>query len=185
MDLIPMKRLWAAGVLLLISHTVFASQRVSLPVTNLFKSPALESPVVSQALYGEKIRVLQTKPHWLYVETPDQYRGWVARSAVAQTDHYYKNSQPLTTANRQVHIYQTPSTAQHKPLLTLPFGVELAAQGSSLQGQQRWIEVKLLDGKKAWIQRGISTRGATIFRFHRWYAFFGPSRSPNKIDSDH
>jgi hypothetical protein len=47
------------------------------PVANMYAQPVADTEVVSQAIYGTNVGVVETRPGWLRVRTPDDYTGWV------------------------------------------------------------------------------------------------------------
>ena len=44
------------------------------PVANMYSSATTDADVVSQAIYGTTITVLQENNGWAQVQTPDQYK---------------------------------------------------------------------------------------------------------------
>ena len=51
------------------------------PVANMYAQPNDDAEVVSQAIYGTNMGVMETRPGWLRVRTPDDYIGWVPRES--------------------------------------------------------------------------------------------------------
>ena len=55
-------------------------QGVVLPaVENMYSGPDAGRDVVSQALLGQLVDVLEERDGFLHVQTPDGYRGWLPR----------------------------------------------------------------------------------------------------------
>jgi gamma-D-glutamyl-L-lysine dipeptidyl-peptidase len=50
------------------------------------------------------------------------------------------------------HLYREPSVTRHAPLLTVPFEskLEIIREASD----KRWLQVRLVDDRAAWVQRG-------------------------------
>ena len=139
---------------ILFSSFSSAEERVNKSVTNMYEHASEASSVVSQAKYAEKVTVLKEDSEWLFVRSNDQYEGWILRDNVAQMDDYFEESQMITTLSRETLIYSSDSVGKHKPLLKLPFGVELTAMDDPNKWGSRWIRIRLLDGGVGWVQRG-------------------------------
>lgn len=107
--------------------------------------PGKNFRVVSQALFGERVEVLK-KGEWSLIRTPDGYEGWVQSPPFDRSE--YRTD--VETSRLAAHLYEIPDT-EFGPLLTLPYG-----SGLSLiqEIDERWLEIELVDGKKAFIQRG-------------------------------
>lgn len=58
---------------------------VSLSVANMRRRPGHDEELVSQAILGTPVRVLEKRGGWLLVQTPDDYLGWVIDN-VGRTD---------------------------------------------------------------------------------------------------
>lgn len=55
---------------------------VALPVVNMYSSATETTDVVSQAILGSNVVVLEVKKKWATVRTSDQYTGWMPVSAL-------------------------------------------------------------------------------------------------------
>jgi gamma-D-glutamyl-L-lysine dipeptidyl-peptidase len=55
---------------------------VTISVANLRALPRHQSELKSQALLGEKLRILRERRIWLLIETLQGYRGWVERESL-------------------------------------------------------------------------------------------------------
>ena len=62
---------------------------VDISVCNLRRTPDYDAEMVSQALLGTPVHLLQTadKNGWPEVQTPDTYTGWVHKDAVTRLSH--------------------------------------------------------------------------------------------------
>ena len=47
------------------------------PVANMYSQPTEDAEVVSQAIYGTTVGLLEEQSGWVKVRTADQYSGWV------------------------------------------------------------------------------------------------------------
>jgi gamma-D-glutamyl-L-lysine dipeptidyl-peptidase len=154
-----------------LSSPLFSQVRwvAAQPVINMYSAPSLDADVVSQAIYGETIQ--QTTPKqssqaaegWMYIKTPDDYPGWVMRNQFLPLDeketYAGKDKHAITVLNRTANVYRENDVTQRAPLLTVPFETpleEISAEGN------RWLRVRLVDGRQAWIQSGdVQERGTT------------------------
>src|SRR5437588_12774260 len=50
---------------------------VAVPVANMYSRASDDSDVVSQAIYGSDVKVLEEASGWAKVRTPDDYTGWM------------------------------------------------------------------------------------------------------------
>ena len=50
---------------------------IQQPVANLFSKPTIDADVVSQAIHGWNVQILEEQPDWLKIRTPDEYTGWI------------------------------------------------------------------------------------------------------------
>ena len=130
---------------------------VVVPVADMYSKPDANSDVVSQAILGSNIITLQKKGKWLKVETADQYTGWVRKNAVRESRQPYAESgESVQVTSLFANVYRETDVTTHAPLLTLPFEsrVEVVAKSA---GEERWIQVRLPDGRTGWIQQGDVT----------------------------
>ena len=59
---------------------------VDVSVCNIRALPAHSAEMTSQAILGTPVHLLKKSGHWLYIQTPDHYLGWVDDDAIYQTD---------------------------------------------------------------------------------------------------
>jgi len=126
------------------------------PVANMYSAPSEDSDVVSQAISGTSAVLGEERDGWVKVKTPDDYPGWMQRDALRR---YSSGDHPYASAGKTVevsslfaNVYREPDVTKHAPVLVLPFEVKLEVKTENTDG--RWIEVRLPDGRAAWIQRG-------------------------------
>jgi hypothetical protein len=135
---------------------------VSQPVMNMYSGPSFEHDVTSQAIYGtnvEQIPANEAAPDgWVHIKTPDDYTGWVQRGGLlpldAKQNYAGSDKKVLNVINRGANVYRETDVTAHAPLLVLPFESALEIVGVPKKGGERWIEVRLVDGRHGWIQRG-------------------------------
>jgi len=129
---------------------------IAKPVVNMFSKPTAESDVVSQAIYGTDVLSLEQHGDWLKIRTADDYTGWVAAADMVPLKNgpYAPEDKAVQVAGVSVNIYREADVTRHAPLLKLPWEARLEAVPGS---DPRWLQVRLVDGQTAWVQRGDVT----------------------------
>jgi hypothetical protein len=129
---------------------------VNGPVVNLHSSPSPDSGVASQAIYGARVEQKSKKGSWVEVRTPDDYSGWVHKSGLKKQPK--ETPRPGTVVRVDTvaaHLYREADVTRHAPVLTLPYEAVLEV---AREVDDRWIEVRLVDGNSAFVQRGDVAR---------------------------
>ncbi len=148
--------------LLLCAATLSASDPntavVIIPVANMYSAATEESDVVSQAIYGSNLKVLEESSSWMKVQTNDEYSGWVPmqdmRPLQSASSGYATSGRVAQVSSLLANVYRETDVTLHRPLLTIPFEtrLEVIAQG---QGDDAdWFQVHLPDQRIGWIQAG-------------------------------
>jgi SH3-like domain-containing protein len=129
---------------------------VANPIVNMYSKPTSESDVVSQALYGTGVLSLQKQAGWYNISTADGYKGWVAAADLKSLDggSYAPEGRSVRVAGIDVNIYRDPDVTRHAPVLKLPWEARLELVPGKMDNSARWLQVKLVDGEMAWVQRG-------------------------------
>lgn len=137
-------------MLLMAMLAVVSGAVVNRPVVNMYSSSSTDADVVSQAIYGQSVDVVEDKGEWLRIRTPDDYTGWVLSAGLVRGRRYPEGAS-IQVGNLFAHIYREASVTKHAPLITVPFETRLEAQS---QPGEDWMPVRLVDGNRGWIQRG-------------------------------
>jgi cell wall-associated NlpC family hydrolase len=127
---------------------------------NMFRSATIDTDVVSQALLGENVKVLKQEKNaagedWCQIETPDTYQGWVVASSLRMLKPgekpYASAGKVFVVSALLANTYREPDVTAHKPAKVAPISavLEIAAERN-----QRWLEVVLPCGTKAFVQKG-------------------------------
>lgn len=117
-------------------------------VVDMRESPNHTSKVVSQAVYAEKIIIEKESDGWAHIATPDNYSGWVPSSCIINVKQPYHGT--LKISRLCAHVFGVRDT-EYGPILTLPYGAELELVDDQ---HARWNTISLLDGTKAYVQKG-------------------------------
>ncbi len=129
---------------------------VNSPVANLYIHPYEECEVISQVLYGWELRALHEHVYFRKIQTADGCEGWVSRKDLYVKKDPLMPSDPspiIKIVHNAAHVYAQPDVIKQKPLMTLPFEVFLEVIAEPDAENFRWIRVRLVDGRSAWIQR--------------------------------
>ena len=128
------------------------------PVANMYSAPSQDADVVSQAIFGASVVLVEEKGAWAKVRTADDYSGWMLLAALRRygaDDHAYASTGTVAQVeNPFANVYREPNVTKHQPVLTLPFAARLEVVAEPENDGGRWVEVRLPDGRTAWIQRG-------------------------------
>lgn len=135
---------------------------VSQPVANVYVKPSRQASVATQVIYGMTVTESRRQGSWLEVRTEDNYPGWMERKALRHRASAYARHGRLARIDAlAAHLYAEPDVTRRAPLLTVPFETRLEVIGERAEEEGRWLEVRLVDGAKAWLQRGDTTEDDT------------------------
>jgi len=126
---------------------------VLLPVANMYSKPSEDADVVSQAIYGSNVGVVERQEGWARIRTADDYTGWTPLSALLPGKAYAASGRVAEVASLFAHIYREASVTAHAPLLTVPFESRLEVVAEP-PDQARWLQVRLPDDRSGWVQAG-------------------------------
>ena len=128
---------------------------VVLPVANMYSAASEDSDVVSQAIYGANVGLLEDKDGWSRIRTPDDYTGWVPAACLRRTESPHAASGRVAEVRSLfAHLYREPDLTKHRPMLTAPFESRLEVVAEPETEEGRWLQLRLPDDRAAWVQRG-------------------------------
>src|SRR5579872_4597198 len=139
-------------VLLAISAAAKTSPHVVVvPVANMYSRPTEKSDVVSQAIYGSNVVLLQARGEWSRIQTSDRYKGWTPSRYLRILligDGYATVEPTVQVESLFANIYSEPDVTKHKPVVTIPFEskLELIPEDTSKPNKQHhegWLQVRL------------------------------------------
>ena len=122
---------------------------VNLSVANMRRTPDFDAEMVTQALLGTPVHVLQ-KDYWAEIETPDGYRGWVHPVGIRLLS---KEEYSAWNASEKVVVTALSGTVREK-------ASEKSATVSDLAGGDRlrllgkkgsWLKVAFPDGRTGYV----------------------------------
>ena len=129
---------------------------VARPVVNMYRNATAASDVVSQVLYGAGVLTLQSSQGWFNILTADGYTGWVEATDLKTLNGgtYAPRGDAVRVTALSANVYREPDVTAHAPLLQLPWESRLEPAPAPAKNTERWLEVHLVDGQTAWVQRG-------------------------------
>ena len=126
-------------------------------IENMHSGPSDDTDVVSQALLGQTVGVLEAWGDFVRVRTPDAYEGWLpARSvlpyASAAAPRYARQGRVVEVTSLVANVYRDADVTTARPARVAPLAtrLEVRADGPT----ERWLALRLPDGTTGWIQRG-------------------------------
>jgi gamma-D-glutamyl-L-lysine dipeptidyl-peptidase len=129
---------------------------VKQPVANMYSRPSEDADVVSQAIYGANVAVVEQKEGWARIRTADEYLGWTPLKDLVPGPAYGSKGKVAEVQSLYAHVYREPSVTKHAPVITIPFESKLEVIGEG-GGSERWLQVRLVDDRPAWVQAGDVT----------------------------
>jgi len=151
---------------LLLSPALLAKDRphvVVVSVANMFAGPSDKTDVVSQAIYGSNVRLLQARGEWSRIQTSDHYKGWTPSRylrVLLTGSGYASAGSTVQVESLFANIYAEPNVTQHKPIITVSYEtrLEIAPEETPKKGKAApvrpdgWLKVRLPEQRDGWIQ---------------------------------
>jgi cell wall-associated NlpC family hydrolase len=147
--LLPVLALFAASI---------PNAVVQQPVANMYSKPSEDADVVSQAIFGANVAVLEQKDGWAHIRTADEYLGWTPLKALVVGPAYASQGKVAEVQSLFAHIYREASVTKHAPIITVPFESKLQVIVDPAP-DGRWLQVRLPDDRSGWIQTGDVSLG--------------------------
>lgn len=135
-------------------HSIFYTND---PIVNMREKPTLNSKVVSQTFFSEKVIIQNEYENWFYITTSDNYGGWIPKHSIVECTKKYQPS--LQTSRLISHIYGVKDN-EYGPIKIIPFGSKLHVLDTL---DSRWIKILLPDGIEGYIQKGDVASGKILF----------------------
>lgn len=142
------------------AHTPTPSEKenkflISKPVLNLHKECSKDTPFVSQGVYGHSARLVkEIADGWAMIETEDGYQGYALVEGLVPDDPRWRTSKRLARVSSIAGMVYPIADTEKPAFMHLPFGSRVELLGDLDSNDARWLEVQLVDGRRAWMQRG-------------------------------
>lgn len=128
---------------------------VKEPVVKLKEYPLWEAQTVDEVLYGMEVRIRERGPKgWISIETEYGYQGFVQAASLELHEWNVRRWQKLRRFVVDVplaDVFEVPGY-KNPYFLSLPRGCQVA--GTDSPGQAGWCQIRLVDGKGAYMRRG-------------------------------
>ena len=150
-----------------------AAAVLTTSVENMFRHATADSDVVSQAILGTNVKLLNKERNaagedWYEVETPDTYKGWIIASALRVLGPgdkpYALTGKVFVVSSLLANTYREDSVTRHRPVTVAPISAVLEIVGEK---SERWLEIRLPGGANAWIQKGEGDIGEAPWTWPR------------------
>ncbi len=119
-------------------------QKVAVSRSFLLKEPKAEAEVVSEAIYGDELKVYDREDDYVRVaRVKDQYIGWIRLSSLSH--HLPEASHSLVVP--RAHVFAEPKVSA-KVVMELPFGAKVQI----MRQDKNWVEVLLAKNQKGYMR---------------------------------
>ncbi|HEY9141817.1 MAG TPA: C40 family peptidase [Bryobacteraceae bacterium] len=142
------------GMAVALFATALPNAVVLRPVANMYSKSSEDADVVSQAIYGCNVALMEEHEGWARIRTADEYSGWTPLAALKIGPPYAASGRVAMVSSLFAHIYREPDVTAHAPILTVPFETRLEITKVE---QGHWRQARLADGRAGWVQAGDVT----------------------------
>ena len=124
---------------------------VNISVCNMRDTAEFEAEMVSQALLGTPVHVLEVAENaWSRIQTPDTYTGWVHYAAITRMtreEYHAWNAAPKVVVTALSGIVHAAASAQSATVSDVVAGDRLKYLGK----KGCWLQVGFPDGRTGWL----------------------------------
>ncbi len=157
-------RRWITALAALLAALTCAAQEygvVDISVCNLRATPDYDAEMVSQALLGTPVHILQItdKNGWPQVQTPDTYTGWVHKDAITLLsfeEYHAWNAAPKIVVTALTGVVRAGASERAATVGDVVAGARLRDLGR----QGRYWHVGFPDGRTGYLRRDLAEREA-------------------------
>jgi hypothetical protein len=126
-----------------------ASFFVGDPFAILYEIPEQHSPIEDIIPYGAKVEITEQQGNWAFVTLPGSF-GWIYTKNLFEAKEVFCPN--AWVGHRGSYVFDKTDTTQG-PFLDLPFETALEIIEEPPQDHQRWVRVRLQDGRLGYMQR--------------------------------
>ena len=133
---------------------------VTASVANLYQSTSREVELVTQAVLGTELTILEEQEDWIRAHLPDEYQGWIESSDVRP---YAPGEAPYASTGQVAEIRSLLAFLYHGQAVSARPPARQVALGTRLEVTEEgeaWLQVTLPDRSGLWVQRGDVTLDA-------------------------
>jgi len=136
---------------------------VTLSVSNMRSEPDHAAELVSQALMGTPVKVLEAEDGWYHIQTPDQYIGWVDGSGIALKTKaemdLWKQSKRFLFNQTAGYVVDVPKR-NASPVSDLVLGDLFEVVSET----KKYLQIKFPDGRTGFVKK------ADCLSYDQWIA---------------
>jgi len=155
-----MKRLTTLLIAAFCCLPVFAQEYgvVNISVCNLRRTADFDAEMVSQALLGTPVHVLQISDNgnpWPQVQTPDNYTGWVHYAGIrrmSKEEYSAWNAAPKVVVTALTGLVYKEASDKSPVISDVVAGDRLQFLGK----KGKWLQVQFPDGRKGYVHKSIA-----------------------------
>lgn len=125
---------------------------VTLSVANMRSAPDHASELVSQALMGTPVKVLDVRDGWFYIQTPDLYIGWADESGIALKTEAEMASWKQAKRFLFNQLSGTALDAPKRKASTVS-DLVLGDLFEVISAHKKYLQVKFPDGREAFVKK--------------------------------
>lgn len=123
---------------------------INVSVGNIRSKPGHSAELSTQVLMGQEVTIWEQDGYWSYIQTPDEYLGWIDGGALLELDSSelkdYHATEKVMYRTDFGFCYETPD-AGSQIVSDLVAGDILQKNGES----GRFTEIRLPDGRRAYV----------------------------------
>lgn len=137
-------------------ETVWAQPRIS--TANMRANPSHASELISQAIMGMPLRILNDDDDWILVATPDGYTGWVTSGSLtkktkAEMEKWKEAPRIVVTSIDQIKVYRDKLNRGSRDVLTDLVNGSVVEGVMTTDGSP--VKVTLPDGRSGWVENSL------------------------------
>lgn len=155
-----MKRVFSLLAAITCCLSAFAQEYgvVAISVCNLRRTADFDAEMVSQALLGTPVHILEISENgnpWPQVQTPDGYTGWVHYAAVTRMtkeEYHAWNTAPKAIVTALTGVVHAKASKHSATISDVVGGDRLRLLGS----KGRWLKVGFPDGRTGYVHGSVA-----------------------------
>jgi len=129
---------------------------VNISVCNMRRTADFEAEMVSQALLGTPVHVLEVAENaWPQIQTPDTYTGWVHYAAVTRMtkeEYHAWNTAPKVVVTALCGLVHQEACEKSATVSDVVAGDRLKYLGK----KGCWLQVGFPDGRSGWVHKSVA-----------------------------
>lgn len=121
------------------------------PTVIIYEEPRLGAHIQDILRYGLPVIVTREQNEWSYIEFYES-KGWVLKKQLLEVENDPRLLSNAIVGVRGAYLFDVADT-EWGPFLYLPFETEIQVIKELPQAHNRWLMIKLQDGREGYVQR--------------------------------